>query len=92
MSELENQLQKFSEAGALKNVILHNVEENEETNKNIIKKIQEIIVKAEVEISDICIVDAYRIGEKNENKVRPVNKESQIQIKARRKISNFTKF
>ena len=72
MSEIESTLNAMNEAEASKNVILYNVNENEESIKNILPKIQEIIVKAEVTIPDVCIVDVYRIGKKQDNKTRPV--------------------
>lgn len=71
-STVENQLSHYDRLDRMRNVILFDVEESEESAQDLFNKTLEIIKRAEVEIEDTHIYDIHRTRRKIEGKIRPV--------------------
>lgn len=73
VAEIDDRAKSLSDTERGKNVIIYNVHDSAEINKNLFNKIGELINEANVDINPICIADVYRIGKKKtQDDNRPV--------------------
>lgn len=79
ISELENNVSnlntltsKLKNDSRANNIIIYKVAETANLNISCIDTVKEIINTARLDVPDLCIVTAFRIGKQNSNKIRPI--------------------
>lgn len=72
MVEVQHTLSDQSKSERAKNLLLFNVQDNEDTNGDLLATVSYIFEKAGVNIPEISIATAYRLGQYTTGKDRPI--------------------